>query len=1421
MPEGLETVSPLSFGQQRLWLLEQLASAGAAYNISSSYLVHGALQVEALKRSFATLARRHQALRAFFVELDGQPVQLTAEAVELPFSAIDLSHLPAAVREVEAQNIAEDLASQRFDLTCLPLWQVKLIRLDPETHWLLFSIHHIIFDGWSSDIFFNELALLYEAECRGRSCVLPEPSMQQSDFALWQQQRLQGKFLDDLLGYWQQKLGSDLQILDLPTDFPRPTQPTFQGATLSLPLEESIAEGLRTLGRQRQTTLFMTLLAAFKLLLFRYTGQTDIAVGTPIASRSRAELANTIGFLVNTLVLRTGLDSQQSFLDFLDRVRVTTLEAYDRQDLPFDLLVKALRPERDLSHNPLFQVMFVLNNEEKSLLDRDRSLTFKSLDIETKNSQFDLTLEVVEIGNKLEVSIEYSSDLFEPETISRMLKHFKVLLQGIVANPQQPISELPLLESSERHQLLQAWNQTQEGEEVLQPQVLQPEGLDLTLSLQPTDSGVVGELIHYGDSAKAAAIAAALQQFLPELQKVIQDPSYVPPQKISLGDPGLAELGIAWNQDTRAQNGAVKCLHQHFTDRVREAPDKVALSDRDRQLTYGELNARANQLAHCLIASGVKPDMPVGVCFERSLEMVVALLAVLKAGGTYLPLDPSYPEERLEYIMKDARVEIALTQSYLKSKLSGIPQQAICLDTDGAAIAAKPQTEPEIEIALHDLAYIIYTSGSTGKPKGVMVEHQAASHFARAAIAEYGITAADCALQFASISFDLAIEEIFTCLNAGARLQLRTDDAIGTPSQFLRACQEWGVTILNLPTAFWHQLVASAQTQFPSAVRLVLIGGERALPNMVKAWQQQVGDYPRLINAYGPTEATVTATTFTINRSANIRQEVPIGRPLANTETYILDQYGQPVPIGVPGELHIGGQSLARGYLNRPDLTQLRFVPNPFSTEAKARLYKTGDRARYLPDGNIEFLGRIDKQVKIRGFRIELGEIEAALSQYPGVRETVVIASEETPGNAQLVAYIIESPEQPVSLVELRSFLQKQLPNYMVPAAMVPLQALPLTPNGKVDLKALPKPSTLAAATDTVAAYVAPRTPLEDTLAVIWAETLELPNVGVRDSFFELGGHSLQAIRAMARIESELGTELPLSVLFQAPTVEAMAQQLARAGAKSNWTPLVPIQTTGTKRPFFAIHGGHGEVLFYQALAERLGQDQPFYALRALGNDYPEMAHTRVEDMAACYVEAIRKVQPEGPYSIGGTSLGGIVAFEIAQQLHSLGQVTNPLIMFDTGGIDEVISPLPVWQQLINACRYIPKYGIAETWDRILIRLLKLFNSDSAVEFYRATGELPKQASKVLKVWETVWEANLEAVDRYEPQPYAGKIVLLSAKDDGDSMWNRQSQDYGWGSHVEGGLESYNLPGTHIGMFQEPNVERLAQVLEQILAEAE
>ncbi|MGF1514963.1 MAG: amino acid adenylation domain-containing protein [Elainellaceae cyanobacterium] len=1412
-----EDLFPLAAAQKQLWVLEQLTPGGAEYNVPNAYRFRGDLNVGALKRSFSKMIQRHQALRTYFKNIDGQPFQAIAETAACRFSTFDLRHLSGAISKEEAHKLAETTLNLPFDLTSLPLWRASLIHLEEQEHWLIFSVHHIVFDGWSADLFFKELLMLYDADCRGRRPALPEQPMQFTDFVHWQQQHLQGEVLDGLLKYWTQKLGSIPQPLELPTDFSRPPQPSYQGACLSIDLPESLTNRLRILSQQRQTTLFMTLLAAFNVLLFRYTARQDIAIGTPAANRSNPDMAGIVGFLVNTLVIRTHLTEQQSFADLLEQVRVSALEAYDHADLPFDSLVKALQPERNLSYNPLFQVMFQLHNRSSS--PQPSAIACEPLDTEARTANFDLTLEVHETSTALVAEIEYSSDLFRPETVQRMLGHFKVLLEGIVAYPQQPIAELPLLTPKERHQLLEIWSRRASAPSTVNQTGSAQPNADLSLSLTLTGSQVTGELIHAGSLSKAEAIATVLEQFLPELRRAAAEPDYCPPEQLTLSDPAF-QVRTTWSHlaDRSQAESSIKCLHQYVEDKARQTPDQVALRDQQQQLTYAELNARANQVARLLVAQRIAPDTPVGLCFERSLDQVVALLAVLKAGGAYLPLDPAYPQERLDYILRDAQVSVALTQKHLKFRISGV---STCFCIDGRTAASEDEANLDAAVKPNHLAYIIYTSGSTGKPKGVMVEHRAASHFVKAAIACYGITADDSVLQFASISFDVAVEEIFTALAAGATLQLRNDDMLSSASRFLRDCRAWELTVLNLPTAYWHQLVgeiAAAQIYLPPAIRLVIIGGERALPSLVKDWQRRVGDYPQLINAYGPTEATVTATGLQVTSSTEFSREVPIGRPLSNAEVYILGDRHQPVPIGIPGELYIGGSSLARGYLNRPDLTQLKFIPHPFSAQAGARLYRTGDRARYLPDGNIEFLGRVDSQVKIRGFRIELGEVEAALLEYPGVRETVVTVCETSPGNPQLAAYVVAHPDQPLSIRTLQGFLRQSLPNYMVPTAIVALEALPLTPNGKIELRALPAPSPVAIEDKT---RIAPRTPLESTLSKIWAETLELPQVSIRDSFFELGGHSLQAAQIVARILNDLEVELPLSRLFQAPTVEDMARVLAHSGAKAPWSPLVPLQSAGSQRPFFAIHGGHGEVMFYQALADRLGKNQPFYALRAQGNDYPDMAHTQIEEMASCYVKAIRKVQPEGPYQIGGASLGGIVAFEIAQQLRSQGQATAPLIIFDTGGFDDYSQPLPIHRRIINGFRYMPRYGLAETWKRVQLRVLKLFALDSAVEFYRATGKLPDRSSPELRVWEDVWETNLNALETYVPRSYAGRIMLLCAVDDGDYMWNQVASDYGWGSYAQGGVERYDIPGTHVGMFQEPHVQQLAQALKQLLASAE
>jgi len=1417
---------PLAFAQRQLWFLEQLTPGGSAYNLLDGYHIHGRIQGGILEHSLGVLVQRHGALRSSFREVAGQPLQVIAETADVHLARFDLRSLPGVDKEREARRIAEAEVNRPFSLTQLPLWRVSLIEFGEQDCWLLLTIHHIIFDGWSSEVFWRELMELCDGASRTGSFALPEDPMQMADFVRWEHQHLGSEAGGELLQYWREKLSGQISRLELPTDFPRPPKPTYRGSSYSILLPKALEERLRDLSRQENGTLFITLLTAFKVLLFRYTSQEDVVLGTPFACRSQAGQAGIIGFLVNTLVIRSVLDGKQSFLDLMMQVRGTALKAYDHGEIPFSLLVETLRPERDLSFNPLFQTMFQME-QQLPVSPEGSLLRFTPLTLDFCDSIFDLTLNVRETPAGLLATLEYSSDLFLPETIERMLSNFEVLLEGVVADPRKAIGELPLLTKAERSLLLEDWNSCQGSESINEVGLVAKDSSGLTLTIKRSAGELIGEIVHQGDLSDAGAIALVLEQFISQLRRVSSESDYSPPDHLDLENGSVSHLRMTWGHHANSlnQGAPVKCLHRYFEDRARQTPDRVAICHQDQSLTYAELNSAANQLAHRLIECGVKADMPVGLCLERSLDMVIALLAILKSGGAYLPLDPGYPAERISFMVEDAQVQVALTQSSLMARLTSSIKHVLCLDRDGRLLESKSKANPVVLVGESDLAYIIYTSGSTGKAKGVMIEHRAASRFVQAAIAHYEIDSLDCMLQFGSISFDLAVEEIFTCLSAGARLQLRNEDMLSSPSRFLQLCQSWGVTILDLPTAYWHQMAADAaytRGVMPPSLRLVIIGGERVSPSLVKDWLQIVGDYPRLFNSYGPTEATVVATGFWITRAARVRQEVPIGRPLANSEVYVLDSYGQPVPIGAPGELYIGGRSLARGYLNRSDLTQLKFIPHLFEPGANRKLYRTGDQVRYLSDGNLEFLGRMDNQVKIRGFRIELGEVEAALLQYSGVREAVVVPVADNSGSQRLIAYIVGRGGESVSEEDMRSFLRKKLPAYMVPGVIILLEALPLTPNGKVDFVALPIPSQVIAEKSIVATtFIGPRTPLEHTLVGIWCDILNLPKVSVRDGFFHLGGHSLQALQVIARIRSELEVELPLSALFQSSSVAEMAELLAQTGVQGRWSPLVPLQAGGSKRPFYAIHGGHGEVLFYKALGEHLGNDQPFYALRARGNDYPDMPHRRVEEMASCYIEAIRKVQPEGPYRLGGASFGGIVAYEMAQQLHAQGQGIESLVLFDTGGFDTFTKRLPLRRRIVNVLRYVPKYGLAETWKRLQLRVLKLFAIDSAVEFYRATGMLPDASSPAMAIWETVWKANLAATECYVPKAYPGSVILLRATDDGDFMWNDIDANYGWGAYALGGVERYDLPGTHIGMFQEPHVQRLAQTLDVILSRSQ
>jgi amino acid adenylation domain-containing protein len=933
-------------------------------------------------------------------------------------------------------------------------------------HVLLFTTHHIICDGWSRGVLIRELAALYEAFSSGKPSPLPELPIQYVDFAVWQRQWLQGEVLEAQLTYWKQQLAGSPPVLELPTDRPRPSVQTFQGATQSLMLPKDLSEALKDLSQQEDATLFMTLLAAFKTLLYRYTGQEDILVGTPIANRNRSEIERLIGFFVNTLVMRTDLGETPSFRELLSRVRKVALEAYARQDLPFEYLVDELQLERDLSHAPLFQVMFVFGNTPMSALELP-GLTMSLLETDSGTAKFDLTLSMRETEQGLIGDLEYNTDLFDKSTITRMLTHFQTLLEGVVANPDQHLAKLPLLTEAERQQLLVEWNKTQ---------------------------------ANY--------------------------PSEV-------------------------------CLHQLFEAQVERTPDAIAVVFEDKQLTYRELNARANQLAHYLRKLGVKPEVLVGICVERSLEMVVGLLGILKAGGAYVPLDPAYPQERLAFILQDAQVSVLLTQQQLVKVLQEHQIRLVCLDADWESVTRESGENPVRDSKADNLAYAIYTSGSTGQPKGVLINHANVIRLFRATQSWFHFNEQDVWTLFHSCAFDFSVWEFWGALLYGGQLVVVPYWISRSPEAFYDLLCAQQVSVLNQTPSAFRQLIwaeESVEATKDLSLRLVIFGGEALEIQSLKPWFERHGDqYPQLVNMYGITETTVHVTYRRLTiADLEVASGSIIGRPIPDLQVYVLDRHQQPVPIGVPGEMYVGGAGLARVYHNQPELTAEKFIANTYSNKSNALLYRSGDLARYLPNGELEYLGRIDHQVKIRGFRIELGEIEAVLAQHPTVREVVIVAREDMPSEKRLVAYAVcnrqsseDRQESSPSPNELRRFLKEKLPDYMLPSAFVMLDALPLSPNGKVNRQTLPPPEGVRPELE--AAYVMPQTELEQTIATVWQEILDLEKVGIHDNFFELGGHSLLAIKVNNRLREILKTDLSILEMFKYPTISSLGERLSHS----------------------------------------------------------------------------------------------------------------------------------------------------------------------------------------------------------------------------------------------------------------------------------
>jgi amino acid adenylation domain-containing protein/non-ribosomal peptide synthase protein (TIGR01720 family) len=1033
---------PLSFAQARLWFLDRLQPENPFYNIPLVLRLSGQLNVVALEQSLNEIIRRHENLRTNFTIKQGQPVQIVATILNLQLVVVDLQNLPACEQAIETQRLVSQLAVQHFDLEREHLLRASVLKLSSTEYVFVLVLHHIITDGWSLGVLERELSTCYEAFYHNNTPVLPKLPVQYADFALWQRNYLTGEILQKQLNYWQQQLNGIPTLLELPLDRPRPAVQSYRGAHSSIPLSAQLSQELVSLSKRMGVTLFMTLLTAFQTLLYRYTGSDDIVVGTPIANRNQQEIEGLIGFFVNTLVLRTDLSGNPSFEQLLIRVREVSLGAYAHQDLPFEELVEALRPERSLSHSPLFQVMFTLENTPKSCFDLHK-LTVSSLAVETPTAKFDLTLSMQDSASGLIGVWEYNTDLFNADTIARMALHLQTILEAIIANPKAQISKSPMLTEAERQQLLVEWNKTQKE----------------------------------------------------------------------------------YSQD--------KCIHQLFEEQVERSPDAVAVVFEGEQLTYRELNARANQLAHYLQALGVEPEKLVGICVERSSEMVVGLLGILKAGGAYVPLDPTHPSERLSLMLKDCSPPVIITQKTFVEKLLQHQVRTVCLDFDWEEIAHCSKSNLANSVVSNNLAYVIYTSGSTGKPKGVPIEHKntvALLTWAKEIFTNEDISGV---LASTSICFDLSVFELFVPLSRGGSVIL-AQNALSLPT--LPTANQ--VTLINtVPSAIAELLRLKG---IPPGVRTINLAGESLQNQIVQQLYRQT-NVRKVFNLYGPSEDTTYSTFSLIKKGDSC---ITIGRPIANTQVYVLDKKLQPVPVGVLGELHIGGDGLAHGYLNLPDLTAEKFIPNPFSNKPGERLYKTGDLVRYLPDGNIEFKGRIDNQVKIRGFRIELGEIETVISQHPLIKETVVIAAENNIGNKQLVAYIVPHKELAHTIGDLRGFLKEQLPNYMLPSAFVTLDSLPLTPNGKIDRRVLPACDTYTFNCETP--FIRPRTPTEKILATIWASVLQLEQVGIQDNFFELGGDSILSIQIVARCNTA-GLKLTPKDLFGHQTIASLAQVVSKS----------------------------------------------------------------------------------------------------------------------------------------------------------------------------------------------------------------------------------------------------------------------------------
>ncbi len=1305
-PRTPETVIPLSAEQRHVWMHAAMLPAVPLYNEPVTIRRCGAFDHDAFERAFNLVLERHEIWRSAFVNVGDEVQQVVHPGLRVRLPMVDLADLPAAEREAAALRIATEDARLALDPGQAPSFRARLVKIADHDHRLYLTLHHIIFDGVSIySVLMPELTAAYAAFAAGRVPDLPAPALQYGDYALWRARHVASAAVDTQLDYWRRELAGELPVLQLPIDHARPALPTQRGMMARFSLSAALSDAVKALSRNEGATSYMTLLAAFKALLFRYSGQNDIVVGAVTDTRRRPELAPLMGYFLNSLPLRTRPSADLTFRDYLRQVRNAVLGALGASDVPFDRVVHALRPRREPSRHPLFQVMFVV---EPPIGPSADGWDVSQMDVTERAAKFDLYLELEERPDGTLGRLLYSTELFEAATIERMIGHWITLLEAVTVDPGCTLGCLPLLTATEARRLAVTWN------------------------------------------------------------------------------------------DTR-RDYPCATIHALFEAQARRTPDATAVVCDSIAWTYAALDRRAEQLAARLGAAGVERDTLVALCVERSFDLIAGLLAILKAGGAYLPLDPGFPSARLALILDDARPAVLLTERRL---LDGFPTSdvrvVLCDEPGAGAVPVRGLTTRCV--GPDDLAYVLYTSGSTGKPKGVEVPHRAVVNLLTSMQREPGFSAADALLAVTTVSFDIAALELFLPLMTGGCVILADRATAADPARLAALIDASGCTAMQATPATWRGLI---ETGWSGSERLKILCGGEALPRDLA--DQLLARGASVWNLYGPTETTIWSTVHRVERGDG---PVPIGRPLANTLAYVLDPRGHALPIGVAGELHIGGAGVTRGYRTAAALTRSRFAARAVAPHE--RLYATGDLARWRADGVLECLGRTDAQVKIRGFRVSPEEVEAALTQHPEIAAAAVRAWPDASGENGLVAYLVARGDAPPEAGALRGFLLQRLPDYMVPTRYVALAALPMTPNAKVDRKALPVPAT--AERDADGSFVAPRNAHERRLAEIWAAVLDVPRVGAADNFFDLGGHSLLITKLLRHIETAFDRRLPMATVFQAPTVAQMAAvvrgdvPISAPGSASlaRLPRTIAIQPKGTRPPLLWLSPEPA----FRRLAEAIGPDQPFIGVRLYPDDVRDLGEgAPLSAIARAYVQAIRVFQPNGPYYVAGWCIWGIVAFEVAAQLRAAGQDVGQVVLLHS----------------VNPVQFRRTAKVAALTSKLRYHLGQVLRQRGGERWRYALGRgeavlrdaLPRGAGADAPA--SFAEILYNAALHYEPQPYDGAVALFQP----DSRPTVMDYRPGWIEVVRGAFTAYDIPATHYTLIEEANVGRLGRTMNAGLARAQ